>query len=92
MGSPWILLRQVCAWKWDLSTLFGGGVSFDVPEGLEQGEPVAQQSAFNLYDDQKSIQDSLYTDHIDYLMFFKDSIRGLQLARHWNSVASVWVR
>ncbi|NKR09560.1 MlaD family protein, partial [Escherichia coli] len=44
-----------------LSTLFGGGVSFDVPEGLEQGEPVAQQSAFNLYDDQKSIQDSLYT-------------------------------
>ncbi|EFE08535.1 hypothetical protein CIT292_07857 [Citrobacter youngae ATCC 29220] len=61
-----------------LSTLFGGGVSFDVPEGLEQGEPVGQQSAFNLYDDQKSIQDSLYTDHIDYLMFFKDSIRGLQ--------------
>lgn len=61
-----------------LSTLFGGGVSFDVPEGLEQGEPVAQQSAFNLYDDQKSIQDSLYTDHIDYLMFFKDSIRGLK--------------
>ncbi|MDT3752383.1 intermembrane transport protein PqiB [Citrobacter freundii complex sp. 2023EL-00966] len=61
-----------------LSTLFGGGVTFDVPEGLEQGEPVAQQSAFNLYDDQKSIQDSLYTDHIDYLMFFKDSIRGLQ--------------
>ena len=31
-----------------------------------------------MYDDQKSIQDSLYTDHIDYLMFFKDSVRGLQ--------------
>lgn len=61
-----------------LSTLFGGGVSFDVPEGLEQGQPVAEKSAFRLYDDQRSIQDSLYTDHIDYLMFFKDSIRGLQ--------------
>ncbi|WOU48236.1 intermembrane transport protein PqiB [Citrobacter portucalensis] len=61
-----------------LSTLFGGGVSFDVPEGLEQGQPVEQQASFNLYDDQKSIQDSLYTDHIDCLMFFKDSIRGLQ--------------
>ncbi|SUG15850.1 paraquat-inducible protein B [Salmonella enterica subsp. arizonae] len=61
-----------------LSTLFGGGVSFDVPEGLEQGQPVAEKTAFSLYDDQKSIQDSLYTDHIDYLMFFKDSIRGLQ--------------
>ncbi|HCS0197750.1 TPA: paraquat-inducible protein B, partial [Salmonella enterica subsp. enterica serovar Paratyphi A] len=52
-----------------LTTLFGGGVSFDVPEGLEQGQPVEQHSSFNLYDDQKSIQDSLYTDHIDYLMF-----------------------
>ena len=61
-----------------LSTLFGGGVSFDVPEGMDQGQPVAQKTAFRLYDDQKSIQDSLYTDHIDYLMFFKDSVRGLQ--------------
>ncbi|URO00694.1 intermembrane transport protein PqiB [Leclercia adecarboxylata] len=61
-----------------LSTLFGGGVSFDVPEGMDQGQPVAQHTAFRLYNDQKSIQDSLYTDHIDYLMFFKDSVRGLQ--------------
>ncbi|QRG77668.1 intermembrane transport protein PqiB [Citrobacter sp. R56] len=61
-----------------LTTLFGGGVSFDVPEGLEQGQPVAEKSAFVLYDDQKSIQDSLFTDHIDYLVFFKDSVRGLQ--------------
>nr|WP_318382130.1 intermembrane transport protein PqiB [uncultured Enterobacter sp.] len=61
-----------------LTTLFGGGVSFDVPEGIELGEPIATKSEFPLYDDQRSIQDSLYTDHIDYLMFFKDSIRGLQ--------------
>ncbi|WP_039056323.1 intermembrane transport protein PqiB [Enterobacter sp. Bisph1] len=61
-----------------LTTLFGGGVSFDVPEGLELGQPVAEKTAFKLYDDQRSIQDSLYTDHIDYLLFFKDSIRGLQ--------------
>ncbi|MGP3592991.1 intermembrane transport protein PqiB [Vagococcus sp. WN89Y] len=61
-----------------LTTLFGGGVSFDVPEGLDLGQPVGEKTAFRLYDDQRSIQDSLYTDHIDYLMFFKDSIRGLQ--------------
>jgi paraquat-inducible protein B len=61
-----------------LTTLFGGGVSFDVPEGMELGQPVAEKSAFRLFDDQKSIQDALYTDHIDYLMFFKDSVRGLQ--------------
>lgn len=61
-----------------LTTLFGGGVSFDVPEGMELGQPVAAKTPFRLFDDQKSIQDALYTDHIDYLMFFKDSVRGLQ--------------
>lgn len=61
-----------------LTTLFGGGVSFDVPEGFELGQPVAERTEFKLYDDQRSIQESLYTKHIDYLMFFKDSIRGLQ--------------
>ena len=61
-----------------LSTLFSGGVSFDVPEGVELGQPIAEKTEFKLYDDQKSIQDSLYTQHIDYLMFFKDSVRGLQ--------------
>ncbi|MEL4014332.1 intermembrane transport protein PqiB [Dryocola clanedunensis] len=61
-----------------LTTLFSGGVSFDVPDSLETGEPVQTGSEFKLFDDQKSIQDSLYTEHIDYLMFFKDSVRGLQ--------------
>ncbi|WP_318357247.1 intermembrane transport protein PqiB [Enterobacter sp.] len=62
-----------------LTTLFGGGVSFDVPEGMELGAPVAEKTAYTLYDDQRSIQESLYTEHIDYLMFFDDSIRGLQV-------------
>ncbi len=61
-----------------LATLFSGGVSFDIPDGWELGQPVAPGTDFKLFDDQKSIQDSLYTQHIDYLMFFKDSIRGLQ--------------
>ena len=61
-----------------LTTLFGGGVSFDVPEGQDLGQPVAEKTAFRLFDDQKSIQDALYTDHVDFLMFFKDSVRGLQ--------------
>jgi paraquat-inducible protein B len=73
-----------------LTTLFGGGVSFDVPEGLDLGQPVAEKTAFRLFDDQKSIQDALYTDHIDFLMFFKDSVRGLQ-PRLLSSAAFVWV-
>lgn len=61
-----------------LATLFSGGVSFDVPDGVSLGQPVKENTEFKLYDDQKSIQDSLYTEHVDYLMFFKDSVRGLQ--------------
>ncbi|WP_024553986.1 intermembrane transport protein PqiB [Franconibacter helveticus 513] len=61
-----------------LTTLFGGGVSFDVPEGWEPGQTVAEKSEFKLFDDQRSIQESLYTEHLDYLLFFNDSIRGLQ--------------
>lgn len=61
-----------------LSTLFGGGVSFDVPEGQDLGEPVANKTEYHLFDDQRTIQDAMYTQHIDYVMFFKDSVRGLQ--------------
>lgn len=39
-----------------LSTLFGGGVSFDIPEGLPLGEPVANKTEYHLFDDQRSIQ------------------------------------
>lgn len=61
-----------------LATLFGGGVSFDVPEGWERGERVKEKAEFALFDSQRNIQDSLYTEHIDYLVFFSESIRGLQ--------------
>ncbi|MFC0227920.1 intermembrane transport protein PqiB [Serratia aquatilis] len=61
-----------------LTTLFSGGVSFEVPEGWERGEQVKNKAEFELYDSQRNIQDSLYTEHTDYLVFFSDSIRGLQ--------------
>ncbi|MBA2814908.1 intermembrane transport protein PqiB [Candidatus Pantoea persica] len=61
-----------------LTTLFSGGVSFDVPDGWDLGQTAANNADYHLFDDQRSIQDSLYTNHIDFLMFFTDSIRGLQ--------------
>ncbi|WP_425591552.1 intermembrane transport protein PqiB [Brenneria roseae] len=61
-----------------LATLFSGGVSFDVPSGWELGNPAEQQAEYRLFDSQRSIQDSLYTEYKEYLMFFKESIRGLQ--------------
>lgn len=61
-----------------LTTLFSGGVSFDVPDGWDAGKPSDNKSEYKLFDDQRSIQDSLYTEHKDFLLFFSDSIRGLQ--------------
>ncbi|MCH4195890.1 MAG: intermembrane transport protein PqiB [Serratia liquefaciens] len=61
-----------------LATLFSGGVSFDVPDDWDRGEQAKEKDVYQLFDNQRSIQDSLYTVHKDYLMFFTDSVRGLQ--------------
>ncbi|TCL03768.1 intermembrane transport protein PqiB [Sodalis ligni] len=61
-----------------LTTLFSGGVSFDVPTGWELGEKAHEYQAYQLFDNKNSIADSLYTIHKDYVLFFSDSIRGLQ--------------
>ncbi|AWH89946.1 intermembrane transport protein PqiB [Limnobaculum parvum] len=61
-----------------LDTLVAGGISFDLPNGWSLGDPVKDNEEFELYSDQKSIQESLYTRHEDFLLYFEDSIRGLQ--------------
>ncbi|HDL7798189.1 TPA: intermembrane transport protein PqiB [Yersinia enterocolitica] len=62
-----------------LATLFSGGVSFDVPDGLDPGKQITEAKAeFKLFDNRSSIQNSLYTEHEDFLLFFADSVRGLQ--------------
>lgn len=61
-----------------LTTLFSGGVSFDVPTGWELGEKAKNHQNFQLFDNKNNIGDSLYTVHKDYVLFFTDSIRGLQ--------------
>ncbi len=60
-----------------LTTLLSGGVSFDVPTGWDRGSPAEEKAEYNLFDDQRSIQDSLYVDTINYLLFFSESVRGL---------------
>lgn len=61
-----------------ISTLLTGGVSFDVPEGWSPGTPIEEKTVFKLYDNQSSIENSLYTEYQDFVMFFSDSVRGLQ--------------
>ncbi|MFC3395808.1 intermembrane transport protein PqiB [Brenneria rubrifaciens] len=61
-----------------LATLFSGGVSFDVPSGWDLGASAKPMAEYKLFDDRSSIQDSLYTEYKEYLMFFNESVRGLQ--------------
>lgn len=61
-----------------IATLLTGGVSFDVPDGWVPGSSVKENAEFQLFDNQSSIQNSLYTQYQDFVLFFSDSVRGLQ--------------
>jgi len=60
-----------------VTTLLGGGVTFDVLEGWPQGEPAKANADFALFANKKSIQEGLYRERLEYLLFFDESIRGL---------------
>jgi paraquat-inducible protein B len=60
-----------------MATLLGGGVTFDVLDGWPAGNKVANNADFQLFENRKSIQDGLYNEYLEYLLFFDESIRGL---------------
>lgn len=60
-----------------LQTLFTGGVSFDIPDGWQEGKKVANETIYQLYQDRSAIQESMYTERENFILLFKDSIRGL---------------
>ena len=60
------------------ATLLTGGVSFDLMQGWPAGKPVADGSEFQLFPDQQSIQDGMYSEFVEYLLFFDESVRGLK--------------
>ncbi|WP_062270261.1 intermembrane transport protein PqiB [Endozoicomonas arenosclerae] len=60
-----------------LMSLISGGVAFDVPEGLDPGEPVKGHHQFRLYQDSDSTRERQYKVVIKYLLMFDESIRGL---------------
>lgn len=60
-----------------IDVLLSGGISFDVPEGAKFGEPIQELITYTLYEDKRSIKDSQYTKYHEFLLFFTDSISGL---------------
>jgi len=60
------------------ATLLSGGVSFDVMDGWPTGANVKNGSEFQLFPDRQSIQDGMYHQFVEYLVFFDESVRGLK--------------
>ena len=60
------------------ATLLTGGVSFDLMQGWPAGNAVADGTEFQLYPNKQSIQDGLYSEFVEYLVFFDESVRGLK--------------
>ena len=60
------------------ATLLTGGVSFDLMQGWPAGKAVSDGTEFQLFPDQQSIQDGMYSEFVEYLLFFDESVRGLK--------------
>ncbi|GAB59453.1 intermembrane transport protein PqiB [Rheinheimera nanhaiensis] len=60
------------------TTLLSGGVSFDLMQGWPPGAAVRDGTEFQLFPNQQSIQDGLYSEFVEYLLFFDESVRGLK--------------
>ena len=61
-----------------IATLVSGGVSFDVMEGWPAGSAVQSNTEFVLFPSKSSIQEGMYSQYLEYLLFFEESVRGLK--------------
>lgn len=61
-----------------LETLISGGVTFDVPAGMPYGEVVTQREVFTIFPNKDAIDNNQQGKGLQYVLLFKDSIRGLK--------------
>jgi paraquat-inducible protein B len=61
-----------------LSLLFGG-IAFTTPDGMEPVEDDVSGLVFTLHDSPEAIEEKAYTKKVRFVMFFQDSVRGLNL-------------
>lgn len=60
-----------------LASLVAGGVTFGVPEGVEDGAAVGNGERFVLYGDEKAASESTFESAGKLLLLFNQSVRGL---------------
>ena len=61
-----------------LTSLIAGGISFDVPDISEPGNPVEDGTLYRLYADKKSSETNPYEFYKQYVVEFEQSLRGLE--------------
>lgn len=62
-----------------LITIIGGGVAFDIPNGLPPGKEADDHARFRLYPGEASIQEKTYTVRHYWMLLFDHSVRGLNV-------------
>lgn len=62
-----------------LISIIGGGIAFDIPNGLPPGKEADDHAMFRLYPDQTSIQEKTYTVRHYWMLLFDHSVRGLSV-------------
>ena len=55
-----------------------GGISFDLPRNSPPGNQVTEGMVFRLYPNEASVHEDPYSSHIEYVVFFEQSLRGLR--------------
>ncbi|MEO5366514.1 MAG: MlaD family protein [Magnetococcus sp. WYHC-3] len=62
-----------------LSKLLLGGVAFESPDSLGDGQPAAEETTFALYADERAVEEGNFTTSIPLVMYFDGSVRGLKV-------------
>jgi paraquat-inducible protein B len=60
------------------TTLLSGGVSFDLMQGWPTGKQVEDGAQFQLFPNKQRVQEGMYNEYVEYLLFFDESVRGLK--------------
>ncbi len=61
-----------------IETLLLGGITFGLPEGINPGQPVDNDTSFKLYKDFKSVNARPFEHGLEYVVSFAQSVRGLR--------------
>jgi paraquat-inducible protein B len=60
-----------------IQTLLSGGIAFETPRTNEKGDPAAENTKFDLYEDKATADNALYRENIPYVSYFHTSVQGL---------------